>query len=126
MIESDFRANIIKWLYKRYPLAFIWVNEARFKSGFPDLTVIHTGVGFLELKICHDAKIVKSRFVKLFRPLQVATMKKMIAAGANVRGIVYYPKRKEVVMVEFDRGRWGVSSVERFKETFTTHPVGTL
>lgn len=126
MIESDFRTNLVKWIYKKYPLAFIWVNEAKFKAGFPDLTVIHGGVGFLELKICKDKKIVKARFLELFRPLQVATMKKMVHAGANVRGIVYYPKRKEIVTVEWDRGRWGVSSVEKFKTTFTTHPVGTL
>jgi hypothetical protein len=125
MLESSFRTNVIKWIKAKDPAAFVWVNEAKFKAGFPDLTIIRSRlISFAELKVCDDQYIVPARFMALFRPRQIFTIKEMIKAGAQVRGLVYYQHLKEVVTVEFKDGVWGWSPVKIFKKNFVSIPKG--
>lgn len=94
MKETEWRSKLVKQFKEHKPNSFIWAMDAKFKSGFPDLYLIHdTSKGFMssrhfELKVfCSVNGTSIGTLKKFFAPIQISIMKSINMAGGSAIGM---------------------------------------
>lgn len=78
MKESQWRSKLMRMRKTTNPTNFIWIMDAKFKAGFPDIYLLIDGTPVhIELKIAHFYNGYNG-----LDPIQLQTLKMLAAAGA--------------------------------------------
>src|SRR3990167_881339 len=117
MKESAFSHKIIKRI--RATDRYVWKNEALYKTGFQDLTIIDSeGSKYVELKVSHNKKVHDSRGGQaLLSPTQLIEIEKMIVFSkgkVNIQIWVLYDELGKVGVYRSQHGTWAVYPMARF------------
>ena len=96
MKENEWRSKLVKAFTQNFKdQGFIWVNDVRYKAGWPDIYVVLNGFSsHYELKLCRGSILIDQ-----MSPLQRAVCRRLAKAGAHVSCLTYLPET-ELVHVE--------------------------
>ncbi len=101
MRESDWRSKLVKSFgSKVHEPKIVWVNDVRYKAGWPDLyTVMHGISTHYELKLSKNFSL--PRIEDHMTKLQIAVCKKLSMAEARVFTLINCPVINLVVVYNF-------------------------
>lgn len=99
MKENEWRSKLVKAFTQNFKdQGFIWVNDVRYKAGWPDIYIVANGVSrHYELKLCRGPM-----FLDQMSALQKAVCKRLAKAGAHVSCLTYIPDRSLVQVTNFN------------------------
>lgn len=108
MLESSWRSKLVDAFRKNQPRGFIWVNDVRYKAGFPDIYIVLNCIcRHYELKVCPGREYTNQMTV-----LQEAVCRRMAAAGVHVSCISLIPQMHSVVVKNFNEKKTYTTSQE--------------
>lgn len=97
MLERDFQRGLIKELKDRYPGCIVLKNDANYKSGIPDLTILYKDFwAALEVKASEKEAFKKQTGTRANQPRYVKRLNEMSFAA------YIFPENKEVILHELD------------------------
>ena len=98
MLERDFQRKLIKELKDRYKGCIVLKNDANYKSGIPDLTILYKDFwAALEVKESAKEAMKKNTGTRANQPRYVKRMNEMSYSA------YIYPENKEEIIHELDR-----------------------
>lgn len=98
MKETEWRHKIVKD-FKEKKMGFVWVHDAHFKHGFPDLTIVQSGVeAHVELKVVDHQGLDP---MKLLSPRQRFVAWELTEAGANVFCVALAKREKTIFVYKY-------------------------
>ena len=97
MLERDFQRGLIKELKDHYPGCIVLKNDANYKSGIPDLTILYKDFwAALEVKASEKEALKKQTGTRANQPRYVKRLNEMSFAA------YIFPENKEVILHELD------------------------
>lgn len=97
MLERDFQRGLIKELKDRYPGCIVLKNDANYKSGIPDLTILYKDFwAALEVKASEKEALKKQTGTRANQPRYVKRLNEMSFAA------YIFPENKEEILHELD------------------------
>lgn len=98
MLERDFQKDLIKELKGRYQGCMILKNDADYKPGIPDLTILYKDFwATLEVKKSAKEAMKKTTGTRANQPRYIKRMNEMSFSA------YIYPENKEEIIHELDR-----------------------
>lgn len=97
MLERDFQRSLIAELKDRYPGCIVMKNDANYKSGIPDLTILYKDFwAALEVKASEKEARKKQTGSRANQPRYVKRLNEMSFAA------YIFPENKEEILHELD------------------------
>lgn len=120
MKEADWRSKLVKQFNMACPTGIIWINDVRFKAGWPDVyTVIGSISSHYELKLL-KTKTTQPGIEECMTKLQIAVCKRLAKAGARTFTLMNCPLMNSIFIHDFTTGRCKQVGAKEFEHEWST------
>jgi hypothetical protein len=114
MIESDWRNKLVHQFNKTQPLGMIWINDVRYKAGWPDVyTVVHGVSSHYELKLWKHT--TRPTIEDCMTDLQIAVCKRLARAGARTFTLINCTLFNSILVYDFITGFYKLIDSREFE-----------